>query len=240
MRSLKGVTLVAVATEDVLETIEAIKYSTKHINFESVKLFSNINLLNNNKYEFIKISKFDNVEEWGRFVIYELYKYISTKHIILIHADGFIVNPESWDDVFLKYDYIGAPWKVPTDNFSFRDYYGNIIRQGNSVSLRSYKILELPSKLKIEWSADEGHFHEDGFLCVIKRHILLKNDIEFAPFHIACRFSHEAEIPETKGIRPFLFHKWEGDNKEYPKFGRYKISSINKIASRIKEILWLK
>ena len=235
MRSLKGVTLVAVATEDVLETIEAIKYSTKHINFESVKLFSNINLLNNNKYEFIKISKFDNVEEWGRFVIYELYKYISTKHIILIHADGFIVNPESWDDVFLKYDYIGAPWKVPTDNFSFRDYYGNIIRHGNSVSLRSYKILKLPSELNLDWDANAGYFHEDGFLCTVKRHILIKNDIEFAPLDIACKFSHETPIPEIKGIKPFAFHKWAGENKQYPKFGRYSASLLDKIITWIKK-----
>ena len=29
---------------------------------------------------------------------------------LIIHADGFAVNPEAWTDEFLNYDYIGARW----------------------------------------------------------------------------------------------------------------------------------
>jgi hypothetical protein len=41
-----------------------------------------------------------------------------TEFAILVHEDGFIVNPECWSDEFLKYDYIGAPWPIPNDDFS--------------------------------------------------------------------------------------------------------------------------
>lgn len=239
MINLNDVSLVAVATKEVEETLEAIRYSLKNVSFDKVMLFAHFNPAPMAMdYEFIQIEPFSSVEEWGKYIIYELYKYISTKHIILIHADGFIVNPESLNDEWLKYDYIGAPWAIPSDNFSCRDYYGNIIRQGNSVSLRSYK---MPTELNIPWEADAGYFHEDGFLCAVKRHILVKNGIEFAPFEVACRFSHEKPLPEFKDIKPFVFHKWEGENKNYPKFGRYNITLIQRIIKKIKRLFkWQK
>lgn len=241
MIELKDVSLVAVATKEVEETVQAIEYSLKGMSFERVQLLAHFNPKKDSiDYEFTQINPFSNVGEWGKFVVYELYKHITTKHIILIHADGFIVNPESWDNEFLKYDYIGAPWLIPKDDFSCRDFYGNIIRHGNSVSLRSYDILELPSKLNLQWEAVEEYFHEDGFLCAVKRHILVKHGIEFAPFDLACKFSHEKMLPEFKGIKPFLFHKWEGTNKIYPKFGRYNVSIMDKIIKRIRKILWQK
>ena len=241
MINLDDVSLVAVATQDVDETVEAIEYSLKGMNFERVQLFAHYNPKPNSKeYEFIQIDSFSNVGEWGKFIVFDLYKYITSKYIILIHADGFIVNPDSWDEKFLMYDYIGAPWPLPKDNFSFRDYYGNIIRHGNSVSLRSFNILKLPSKLKLSWEEDSGYFHEDGFLCVAKRHELVKKSIEFAPFDVACKFSHETQIPEIKGIKPFLFHKWYGENKRYPKFGRYNITIYDKILKKLRKLLWLK
>jgi len=94
--------------------------------------------------------------------------------------------------------------------------------------------------LALSWDGDAGYFHEDGFLCAVKRHLLVKNGIEFAPLDLACKFSHESEIPEIKGIKPFVFHKWEGDNKNYPKFGRYNISLMAKIIKKIRKLMWQK
>jgi hypothetical protein len=219
IRKLSNVSLVAVATTEVEAAVKAIEHSLRGLNFERTILFSHYNPRPDSKlYDFVKISKFDSISEWGYFVVFDLHKYISTGHIVLIHADGFIVNPGAWNDEFLQYDYIGAPWPVPKDSFSFRDYFGNIIRVGNSVSLRSRRLLKMPSDLELEWKSDHGYFHEDGFLCALNRHILQKHGIEYAPLHVACKFSHEKPIPETKGIKPFAFHKWEGANSVYPRF----------------------
>ena len=42
-----------------------------------------------------------------------LKEYINSEHVLVIQDDGHIVNPDIWDDNFLDYDYIGAPW--PTE-----------------------------------------------------------------------------------------------------------------------------
>jgi len=239
LKHLDSVTLVAVASVEVEATAKALEFSTKKLSFEKVLLLSHYNPLTDSTiYEHIQIGPFGSVEEWGKFVVFELYKYIQTQYIILVHADGFIVNPEAWDDNFLQYDYIGAPWPIPKDTFSYRDYYGNIIRMGNSISLRSFNILKLPDQLGLDWgSADHGFFHEDGFLCVQNRHILQQHGIKYPPLEVACRFSREKPILENKGITPFAFHKWEGENSRYPCFSvkcsiRYTIKkAIRKIRS---------
>ena len=156
--------------------------------------------------------------EWSYKIVYELNEYIETDFALLVHADGFVVNPSSWRDEFLDYDYIGAPWPLPADDFSYRDIHGNVVRVGNSVSLRSKRLLELPTKLKLPWEPYHGFYNEDGFICVKNRHIYESNDMKFAPLEVAKYFAHEAMIPEVRNIKPFAFHKWAGSNRTYPKF----------------------
>ncbi|MBD2423788.1 DUF5672 family protein [Cyanobium sp. FACHB-13342] len=217
---ISNVTLVAVATTEVEASVEALMHSMKHISFDKVLLISNYNPKPGiSAYRYHKIEPFKNVGEWGKFIVFDLHKYIDTDYIILIHADGFIVNPDKWSEDFKQYDYIGAPWPLPKDSFSYRDNLGNIIRVGNSVSLRSLKLLQLPSSLDLDWeSADHGFFHEDGFLCVQSRHILQAHGVKFAPLSVACRFSREATLTENRDIEPFAFHKWRGKNRKYPDF----------------------
>jgi len=223
LKRLPNITLVAVATKEVEETAKALQYSQLGLEFDEVLFFASYDPCHgrNTNYSFQKILPFKDVGEWGRFVVFELHKFIRTKYIILIHADGFIVHPEEWSDEFLDYDYIGAPWPLPKDSFSYRDKRGNIIRVGNSVSLRSKKILELPEKIGLDWEdAEHGYFHEDGFLCVQHREILIKHGINFSPLSVACHFSRERTISENKGVKPFAFHKWQGQNKHFPRFTR--------------------
>jgi len=216
---LSNVTLISVDTRDTEEALQVLKYSSRDIDFGGIKLLSHFTPFCNDKRIVIeRIPKFNSIDDWCHFVIYELYKYIDTDFILLIHVDGFVVNPFQWRSEFLDYDYIGSPFPLPTDKFSYRDIYGNIIRVGNSVSIRSKKILELPTKLKIPWTDYHGFFNEDGFLCTQNRHILEANGIRYAPLEIAKYFAHESMIPEIKNIKPFAFHKWMGTNSTYPNF----------------------
>ena len=130
------------------------------------------------------------------------------------------INPDSWQDDFLNYDYIGAPYPLPQDNFSYRDIDGNLIRVGNSVSLRSKKLLDLPIQLDLEWKAFHGYYNEDGYICVNYRHKYLENGIRFADIDVAKYFSHEMMIPEVQGIKPFAFHRHYGTNSIYPNYGK--------------------
>ena len=218
---LPQITLVAVATLQVEETLQALVHSCKSIKFGKVKLLANYTPFGLEQYpyiEFFRIDKFSSVDDWCRFIIYNLNDYIDSEFALLVHADGFVVNPDAWRSEFLQYDYIGAPWPLPTDDYSYRDIDGNIIRVGNSVSLRSKRLIELPIKLNLPWEPFHGNYHEDGFICAKNRHLYEAQGMKFSPLEVAKYFSHERMIPEIQGIKPFVFHKWDGTNSIYPKF----------------------
>jgi hypothetical protein len=221
MLKLPNVTLIAMTSVRIPETIKAIEYSCKGIEYGAVKLASHIkpdNLPDYITHEFTERSS--NIDEWNYNVIYNLSKHVNTEFCILIHDNGFVVNPESWRDEFLEYDYIGAPWPIPNENdkISYRDINGELIRQGNSVSLRSKKLLDVPIKLNLEWKPFHGFTNEDGFICVNYRHKYIEEGCKYAPLDIAKYFSHETMIPEIKFIKPFAFHNYQGTNTQYPKF----------------------
>ncbi len=204
--NLPNITLVAVACVRVQETVKAIEKSCSSINFGSVKLITHEEI-RSEFFETIQIHKLD-YEQYNKFVVYELHKYIDTEFALIIQDDGFVTGPYQWRDEFLEYDYIGAPWPLPTDTFSYRDPFGNLIRVGNGgFSLRSKKLLSLPTKLNLEWKSYFGFFNEDGFFTCHNRHLFEKEGCVFAPIEVAKYFSHESPIPETYGITPFGFHK---------------------------------
>jgi hypothetical protein len=221
MLNLENVTLVILSSIKLDKSIKALEYSCMGINFGVVKLISHEkpdNLPDFIVHEFCP--KMANVDEWNYAAIYELPKHIDTEFCMLIHDDGFVVNPDSWREEFLEYDYIGAPWSLPNDDFSYRDKSGEIIRVGNSVSLRSKKLLDLPIELNLEWKSFHGYYNEDGYICVNYRHKYLENGCNFADINVAKYFSHETMIPEIQGIKPFAFHRHYGSNSIYPNYGK--------------------
>lgn len=147
------------------------------------------------------------IDDWNRAVVYDLWKYVDTPYAVLIHADGYVINPSAWRPEFLKYDFVGAPWPLPQDDYSYRTRYGEVVRVGNSVSLRSQDIMRAPFELDLEWKSYFGNTNEDGFLCVHNKRILEEKGIKFAPLKVAKYFSKEHEIPENRGLNTFAFHQ---------------------------------
>jgi Protein of unknown function (DUF5672) len=215
MVDLKNTTIVSVACVRVIETLNAIKKSISGIDFYDAKLITSQDIFDD-KVKTIKINNLD-YEQYNKFIVYELHKYIETDYLLIVQDDGYVINPTQWRDDFFKYDYIGAPWAMPTDSFSCRDPFNNIIRVGNGgFSFRSKKLISLPSILNLEWKSYFGYFNEDGFFSVHNRHIFESHGCNFAPIDVAKYFSHETEMPETQGIVPFGFHgKWSKYNMNY-------------------------
>lgn len=213
MIDLKNVTIVAVACVREERTLKAMQFSMRGINFGSAKLLTSSHNLKDDNIEIINIEHLD-YNAYNKFIVYELWKYIDTDYALLIQDDGFVINPSLWREEFFKYDYIGAPWNLPQDEFSFRDAFGNIVRVGNGgFSLRSKKLLSLSTKLNLEWKPFFGFYNEDGFFTCHNRHLFEAEGCVYAPVDVAKYFSHEAEIPETIGISPFGFHgKWSKYN----------------------------
>jgi hypothetical protein len=192
MLKLYNVTLVAVTDINIPAHWKALQKSCEGIDWGAVTLLT---------------PDLGSIDAWNKFIIYDLHKYITTDFCMLIHADGYPVNPQAWKKEFLDYDYIGAPWPFPTDDYSYRTPNGEIVRVGNSVSIRSKRILELPGQLGLDWRPYYGNTNEDGFLCVHNKAILESNGCRFAPISYAKYFSREHDIPENKGIESFAFHQ---------------------------------
>lgn len=221
MLELPNVTLIALTSVNIPQHIKALDYSCRGIKFGAVKLASPErpgDLPDLVTWE--KTDRTSNIDEWNYAAIYNLGNHIDTEFAILVHDDGFIVNPDMWRNEFLEYDYIGAPWPLPQDDFSFRDINGELIRCGNSVSLRSKRLIDLPVELDLEWKPFHGYYNEDGFICVNNRHIYKEHGMKFADIDVAKYFSHETMVPEVLGIKPFAFHRHHGTNRIYPNYGK--------------------
>lgn len=204
MRSLPDVTLIAFGSTNLEGMKKALDYSCKGIKFGDVKLITEVECRT--------------IDEWNHHIIFTLGKFVDTPLALLVHPDGFVVHPESWRNEWLDYDFIGSPWPLPSDDYSYRTPDGEIVRVGNSVSLRSKRILDLPKRLNLEWKEYFGNTNEDGFITCHNRRILQHCGCKFAPFEEAVLFGREIPLPENKGVKPFVFHKHEGENAVYPNF----------------------
>jgi len=202
MVSRNQITLAAVACTKVPETIEAIKKCQAQMGFNRAILLTHQEIHVPGIITY-RISRLD-YKGYNEFVAMYLWNYIFTDYCLLVQNDGYILNGELWDDEFLNYDYIGAPWP-PNMHFTKS---GQEVRVGNGgFSFRSKKLLEAPTKLKLTFTdKGTGFWHEDGFLCVHYRDELENMGIKFAPVSVAAKFSTELKVPET--IKSFGGHKY--------------------------------
>ncbi len=219
-RQLPRVTLAAVTSVNLYETVQAMRYSMRGIDFGDAVLISDQKpwYLPRN-IRFAEIDPLDSIDRFNYDLVYRLKDYIRTDYVLLVHADGFVVHPECWDDRFLDYDYIGSPWPLPENDISYRDAAGRICRVGNSVSIRSRRLLEYPSEHQLPWEPVwDGSYNEDAYLCCLFKNEMEAAGLKWAPFELALRFGREHPLPENAGMDTFVFHKWWGENRDYPKF----------------------
>lgn len=161
---LPYVTLIGVDGFDADRLRIAAEKCTRDIEFGSVVMITNIPIKSK--------------EEYSRFCIKELYKYVHTEHMLVFQHDGFVINADAWEDHFLQYDYIGAPW----------EWYRDGMQVGNGgFSLRSRKLMEMVAN---DPSIDDFH-PEDDRICRHYGPYLHMNGIKFAPIEVARRFALE-------------------------------------------------
>jgi hypothetical protein len=194
MISLSNVTLIALSGIDyqTTENVAAIKKSCEGIQWGAVK--------------YIQLGEITDINSWNKAVVYDLWKYVETDFAMFIHGDGYVINPDCFQPSWLDYDFVGAPWPLPADSYSYRTAEGELVRVGNSVSLRSKRLMRLPTELNLEWKSYFGNTNEDGFLTVHHRKLFQDLGIKYAPLEVAKDFSKEHEIEENKGLKTFAFH----------------------------------
>lgn len=137
---------------------------------------------------------------YSQFMINTLKDFIETDYCLVYQQDGAICNPHLWNQEFLEYDYIGAPWgtNAPISNWcKQRCLVGN-----GGFSLRSKKFLEVSSKVGSTSSA------EDHFLLCKSLGFLLENGIKIPDCDFAKQFSVEYPLDSDHNENnTFGFHK---------------------------------
>lgn len=152
----------------------------------------------------VKIKPIGSLADYSHFIIYDLHRYVNTKHVLIIQWDGYIINPHLWSNSFLDYDYIGAPFIPRTFDSSYcRDGHGLFYSVGNGgFSLRSLSILQAPTKLCLLDDYAMTHNHEDGFFSVYHRQILEENGYKWPPAEIARNFCIESILQPSDLLLP--------------------------------------
>ncbi|MBC7942541.1 MAG: hypothetical protein H7Z19_22785 [Chitinophagaceae bacterium] len=120
--------------------------------------------------------------EYSRFVLRRLADHVRTSFVLVTQWDGFVVDARAWNDDFLQYDYIGAPWP---------DQQTATAVGNGGFSLRSRRMLLAGQDVRIV----QEH-PEDLMLCREYRPLLQdEHAIRFAPLALARHFAFENQAP---------------------------------------------
>lgn len=181
--SLPTVTLCAASSVNLAATLQALRRCLDLASFADCLLFTDAHVqIDGAAIRVVPIERMRSAADYSRFMLQELVGHVQTEHVLVVQWDGFIVDPGSWNDEFLRYDYIGAPWP------QFHD--GHDVGNGG-FSLRSRRLLEACRSLIFEASVAED-------VAICRKHRLrleTEHDISIAPVELARRFAFERSPP---------------------------------------------
>jgi hypothetical protein len=204
---IPDVTLLAVSSIKIDETIKALQKSCEGIDFGAVKIITHElpkNLPENIVFE--ECSKLKSVNDYSLYVFKYLTNHVNTSHCLLIQYDSWILNSIKWDNSWLKFDYCGGLWPIVENSYIAND--GTRSRVGNGgFSLRSKKLMQIPLDNNWELRQEQNFFNEDGNVCCYYKKELLELGIKYAPIEVAAQFSFENVVQENLFVKPFGFHK---------------------------------
>lgn len=180
-KQLKNVTLVAIDCHNYKGVVEALKKSMEQCDFASVKLLTDIDIKING-VDVVQIESIKSKEEYSEFVIKKLNYFFQTEYVLVCQHDGYVLNGDCWDEEFLKYDYIGAPWLYVD---------GKNVGNGG-FSLRSKK---LQHALAIDDFITATDPEDQAIGRLYRDYLIKKYEIKFPTEELADKFSFELRQP---------------------------------------------
>jgi len=225
-RLLPTVTLLGVDCVNIERLMLAADICCENFEFADVKLLTSLPAPAGTPK--VEIPPINSSAEYSEFVIRHLAEYVDTPHVLIIQYDGFILNPGAWDDAFLEYDYIGAPWMVGdwcidgTSSGFPESLCGQWVVGSGGFSLRSRNMLDVCAHLAEQGVFKEFH-PEDSQISVHYRAELEAKGLRFAPVELAKHFSYEEDHTGRPWNGEFGFHgirwtdisKWTATHPEY-------------------------
>ena len=191
-KDLSQIDLISINCVNPSESIAAIEYCARFFTFGKSILITD-QFIEHPDITIINISSLT-WNSYNDFVL-KLIDYSDNDYVMLIQDDGHIVNPDLWDDSYLDYDYIGAPWPIeeswislqfPDQQNIMRDIFPKNRVGNGGFCLRSKKFLQFSS----QFNMCEG-IGEDSYLCTSKYLDAIDYGIKFAPLELSMKFSYE-------------------------------------------------
>lgn len=192
-KRLKGVTLWACVWSDDHEmqfrTLRVLRYCQTLFEFDDVLFLSFLPVPKHAwKMRLLQVPNLA-MHGWSIFHNRIVPNLIKTPFALSVHEDGFPIRPDLWNDQFLEYDFIGAPWAN-----------GGV---GNSgFALESQRFLQAKAALPFDDLRGYGGLtgtvvgnhtvtHSDVFATVLHREALIARGLKIAPVETALEFSTE-------------------------------------------------
>lgn len=183
MKDLPDVTVCCIDTVNYSLAFAAIEKTLAQIKPARMIFFTDITWPQSDRLEVVNIKHLFSKEDYSKWIIKELGKQdIQTSHILIIQHDGYVLDGGAWNDKFLEYDLIGAPW-----------LYVDGRNCGNGgFTLRSTRL----HKILAEDDHIGGYHPEDDTIARGYRTYLEgKHGIKFCPDELAHTFSYELNEP---------------------------------------------
>jgi len=208
--NLNTTTLLIVDCLNIDRAIKVIERCKSLCDFGAAKLLTH---LPSNYPHRIEIPEIKTLIHYSVFMLKKAYQYVDTQHVLVVQRDGWILNPQAWNQAWLQYDYIGALF----NQFDIMGVGG--------FSFRSRKIMEAISKKYPHWDGTNEHaqqlqksmqMYEDGEIAITYRAQLEAEGFKFADLRTASLFSAGGN-PNLKYHQPhpFGFHgSWKAVNIE--------------------------
>jgi len=213
MIRLPDVTLMAVSSIKIPETILALQKSMEGIEFGDIRLITHQkpeNLPLNIRYGYC--DQIDNIHKYNEFMFLNAWEYFDTEFVLIQQYDSWIINSDYWQKEWLYVDYLGSPWKYLLDAYICHAT-GEHVRVGNGgFSLRSSQLMRTPNKMGWNIRSEQGYDSEDGNFAVYWRKEMLEQGIKYGLVGQAAHFAFENNVPENLHISKFF-----GFHKNYPR-----------------------
>ena len=177
--SLPTVTLCAATSVNLKATVEALRRCLAHASFADCLLFTDDRFeIDDPAIRKVTVKRMRSSSAYSHFMLHDLADHLQTDHVLVVQWDGFILNPQCWDERFLDFDYIGAPWPQFDD--------GHDVGNGG-FSLRSKRLLEACRDERLV----SGHPEDVAIARTNRPRLETEHGIRFAPRHVAERFAFE-------------------------------------------------
>lgn len=214
MLKLPSVTLFCADCVNAERAVAAIEKCKAVCEFGAVKFLTSLPTTCEHR---ISIPHLPSLVDYSIFMLVRAPQYVDTKHVLVIQHDGYIINPGSWEDGWLNYDYIGPQF--------IQDHVENHHKVGSGgFSLRSKALMEFARQRAPAWDGSpqstalaqtQVGLYEDGFICHRLYRDIMQAGMRIAPLAEARKFAQggwpQLASPKRNDRthyveRPFGFH----------------------------------